>query len=85
MEDFEEFQEYDEFQFTLVATPSQLPVQAYLLRFVTPHFDNYVEQWLCIRLCGCLGHLDVIKYLSAIYFEHCVMMSNYVIAVYVSF
>jgi hypothetical protein len=23
-------------------------------------------------------------YLSAIYFEHCVMMSNYVIAVYVS-
>jgi hypothetical protein len=39
---------------------------------------------LCNRLCGCLGHLDVIKYLSAIYFEHCVMMSNYVIAVYVS-
>jgi hypothetical protein len=26
-----------------------------------------------------------IKYLSAIYFEQCVMMSNYVIAVYVSF
>jgi hypothetical protein len=58
---------------------------AYLLRFVIPHFDNYVERWLCIRLCGCLGHLDVIKYLSAIYFKHCVMMSNYVIAVYVSF
>jgi hypothetical protein len=32
-----------------------------------------------------LVHLDVIKYLSAIYFEQCVMMSNYVIAVYVSF
>jgi hypothetical protein len=29
--------------------------------------DNiYVEQWLCIRLYGCLGHLDIIKYLSAI-------------------
>jgi hypothetical protein len=42
-------------------------------------------QWLCNRLFRCLGHLDVIKYLSAIYFEHCVMMSNYVIAVYVSF
>jgi hypothetical protein len=50
-----------------------------------PHFDNYVEQWLCIRLCGCLGHLDVIKYLSAIYLERCVMMSNYVITVYASF
>jgi hypothetical protein len=40
---------------------------------------------LCYRLCGCLGYLDVIKYISAIYFEQCVMMSNYVIAVYVSF
>ena len=39
MEDFEEFQDYDEFQFTFVANPSQLPVQAYLLCFVTPHFD----------------------------------------------
>jgi hypothetical protein len=29
-------------------------------------------------------HLDVIKFLSAIYFKHCVMMSNYVIVVYVS-
>jgi hypothetical protein len=37
------------------------------------------------RLFGRLGHLDVIKYLSAIYFEQCVMMSNYVITVYVSF
>jgi hypothetical protein len=48
-------------------------------------FDNYVEQWLCNRLYGCPGHLDVINYFFAIYFEHCVMMSNYVIAVYVSF
>jgi hypothetical protein len=37
------------------------------------------------RLSGCLGHLVVIKYFSAIYFEHCVMMSNYVIVVHVSF
>jgi hypothetical protein len=42
-------------------------------------------KWLCYRLCGCLGHLVVIKYFSAIYFEHCVMMSNYVNIVYVSF
>jgi hypothetical protein len=27
----------------------------------------------------------VIRYFSAIYFEHCVMVSNYVIVVYVSF
>jgi hypothetical protein len=40
---------------------------------------------LCIRLYGCLGHLIVIKYLSDIYFEQCVMMSNYVIIMYVSF
>ena len=66
MDDFEEFQEYDEFQFTLVETPSQLPVQAQHLCFVFPHFDNYVEQWLGNRFCGCLGHLDVIKYLSII-------------------
>jgi hypothetical protein len=38
-----------------------------------------------LRLYGCLGYLDVIKYFSAIYFELCVMMSNYVIDVYVSF
>ena len=45
MEDFEEFQDYDEFQFTLVATPSQLPVQAYPLHFVSPHFDIIVEHY----------------------------------------
>jgi hypothetical protein len=31
-----------------------------------------------------LDILMKLKYLSANYFEHCVMMSNYVIAVYVS-
>ena len=45
MEDFEEFQDYDEFQFTLVENPSQLPVQAYLLRFVTPHFYVNVKHY----------------------------------------
>jgi hypothetical protein len=34
---------------------------------------------------GCLGHLDVIKYYFRFYFEQCVMMSNYVIVVYMSF
>jgi hypothetical protein len=29
--------------------------------------------------------LMYLKYIFAIYFEHCVMMSNYVIIVYVSF
>jgi hypothetical protein len=51
--------------------------------FRIPYFDN-VKDYV-YRLCGCLGHLDVIKYLSAIYFEQCVMMSNYVIDVYMSF
>ena len=45
MEDFEEFQDYDEFQFILVATSSQLPVQAYLLRFISPHFDINVNDY----------------------------------------
>jgi hypothetical protein len=32
----------------------------YLLHFVFPHFDD-INDMLCIRLCGCLGHLIVIK------------------------
>jgi hypothetical protein len=68
---------------TLVVNPSHLPVKALSSTFHIPHFGNV--KWLCYRLCGCLGHLDVIKYISAIYFEQCVMMSNYVIDVYVSF
>jgi hypothetical protein len=32
-----------------------------------------------------LDILMLLKYLSAIHFEHCVMMSNYVIVVYMSF
>ena len=43
MEDFEEFQDYDEFQLSQWQTPSQLPVQAYHLCFVFPHFDNYIK------------------------------------------
>jgi hypothetical protein len=44
------------------------------------HFD------LCLRLCGCLRHHDVIKLIPLyIIFEHCVMMSSYVIVVYVNF
>jgi hypothetical protein len=31
------------------------------------------------------GHIDVIKYYFRYYFEQCVMMSNYVIDVYMSF
>jgi hypothetical protein len=47
------------------------------------HFDYDYD--LSKLLCGCLGHHDVIKYYSRYYFEQCVMMSNYVIDVYVSF
>ena len=81
MEDFEEFQDYDEFQLTQWQTPSQLPVKALSTTFRIPHFNNVN---VMLRLYGCLGYLDVIKYFSAIYFELCVMMSNYVIDVYVS-
>ena len=61
MEDFEEFQDYDEFQFTQWQTPSQLPVQAYHLRFVSLHFDSYAKDNGYVIDYGCLGHLDVIK------------------------
>jgi hypothetical protein len=57
--------------------------EGHISMFCIPHFDH-VNDYVML-LCGCHGHLDVIKYLSAIYFEQCVMMSNYVIAVYVSF
>jgi hypothetical protein len=85
MEDFKEFQDYDEFWFLLSGKP---PVSCLCrLSFYVPYFCTLIVmlKTMCNRLCGCLGHLDVIKYLSAIYFEHCVMMSNYVIVVYVSF
>jgi hypothetical protein len=36
------------------------------------------------RVYGCLEHRDVIKYYFR-FFEQCVMMSNYVIVVYVNF
>jgi hypothetical protein len=37
-------------------------------------------------ICGCFGHHDVIiYYFFPLLFEHCVMMSNYVITVYVNF
>jgi hypothetical protein len=44
-------------------------------------YDYYLSQWPY----GCLGHLDVIKYYFRYYFEQRVMMSNYVIIVYMSF
>jgi hypothetical protein len=34
---------------------------------------------------GCFGHHDVKLYLFPLIFEHCVMMSNYVIAMYMNF
>jgi hypothetical protein len=67
----------------LVANPQSAAYEG--LMYYVLYFCTLMLRWLCYRLCGCLGHLDVIKYFFAIYFEHCVMMSNYVIAVYVSF
>jgi hypothetical protein len=56
-----------------------MPMKAMCFYVSFSHFD------LCIRLCGCLGHHDVIKLiLFMLLFEHCVMMSNYVIVVYVN-
>jgi hypothetical protein len=43
----------------LVANPSELPVKALSTTFRIPHFDNV--KLLYYKLCGCLGHLDVIK------------------------
>ncbi len=40
MEDFEEFQDYDEFLFRQWQTPSQMPVKALSPTFRIPHFDN---------------------------------------------
>lgn len=40
MEDFEEFQDYDEFYLCQWQTPSQLPVKALSTTFRIPHFDN---------------------------------------------
>ena len=40
MDDFEEFQNYDEFQLCQLQTPSQLPVKALSATFCIPHFDN---------------------------------------------
>jgi hypothetical protein len=49
-------------------------VKAISATFAFPHFDNVNYD----------VNLDVINTLSSIYFEQCVMVSNYVIAVYVS-
>ena len=40
MEDFEEFQNNDEFQFFLVENPSQLHAKALSATFAFPHFDD---------------------------------------------
>jgi hypothetical protein len=58
-------------------------VKALYDTFVFPHFDN-VNYDVMSKTLWMSWTSDVIKYLSAIYFEQCVMMSNYVIAVYVS-
>jgi hypothetical protein len=46
----------------LVANPSQLPVKALSAMFAFSHFDNINDNVMLMTLCGCLGHLDVIKY-----------------------
>jgi hypothetical protein len=47
-----------------------------------PHFD-YDNDY--VKLMTLWRHLDVIKYYFRYYFEQRVMMSNYVITVYVNF
>ena len=58
MEDFEEFQDYDEFQLSQWQTPSQLPVKAQHLRFVSPHFDSYVKD--NGNVLDCVDVLDIL-------------------------
>ena len=45
MEDFEEFQDYDEFQLNQWQTPSKLPVKTLSSTFRIPHFD-YVNDYV---------------------------------------
>jgi hypothetical protein len=60
-------------------------VQAYLLRFVFPHFDINVKDYgYVLDSVDVLDILLLINYLFANYLEHCVMMFKYVVAVYVS-
>jgi hypothetical protein len=67
----------------LVASPQSATCEG--LIYYVSYFRTLMLRWLCYKLCGCLGNLDIIKYFSTIYFENCVMKSNYVIAVYASF
>ena len=43
MEDFEEFQDYDKFQFTLVANPQSAACVGLSSMFCFPHFDIDVK------------------------------------------
>ncbi len=50
MEDFEEFQDYDEFQLSQWQTPSQLPVKALSDTLAFPHFDNSKDNVMLMTL-----------------------------------
>jgi hypothetical protein len=56
----------------LAATPSQLPVKAACIYVSFPHFDY------------CKDYVIDYYYPFMLLFEHCVMMSSYVTAVYVN-
>jgi hypothetical protein len=45
MEDFEEFQDYDEFKFILVANPESAACVGLSSMFRFPHFDINVEDY----------------------------------------
>jgi hypothetical protein len=63
----------------LVANPQSTACEAVYCYISFSHFDLY------LRLCRCLRHHNVIKLIPfALLFEHFVMMSNYVIVVYVN-
>jgi hypothetical protein len=63
----------------LAATPSRMPVKAAFIYVSFSHFD-YCKDYVDVS-----GY-DVIDYYSLfmLLFEHCVMMSSYVTAVYVN-
>ena len=50
MEDFEEFQDYDEFQLCQWQTPSQLPLKALSATFAFSHFDDINDNVMLMTL-----------------------------------
>jgi hypothetical protein len=69
----------------LVANPQWAAYEGHISTFRIPHFDHVNDYVMLITLWMSWTSWCSRVPISAIYFKQCVMMSNYVIAVYVSF